>query len=60
MKKHRVQRVQHLPKEDPLLEWLAWLMDESIPIGPWKVGLDGSLGLIPGVGDMTGAGVSRR
>jgi hypothetical protein len=52
----------HRPKErlqeDPLLEWLAWLMDESIPIGPWKIGLDGLLGLIPGVGDMAGAGVS--
>lgn len=46
------------PKEDPLLEWLAWLMDESIPIGPWKIGLDGLVGLIPGVGDMTGAAVS--
>ena len=46
------------PKEDPLLEWLAWLMDESIPIGPWKIGLDGLIGLIPGAGDMAGAAVS--
>jgi Domain of unknown function (DUF4112) len=46
------------PKEDPFLEWLAWLMDESISIGPWKIGLDGLVGLIPGIGDMTGAAVS--
>lgn len=46
------------PKEDPVLEALAWLMDESISIGPWKIGLDGLVGLIPGVGDMTGAAVS--
>src|SRR5262249_10676410 len=45
-------------EEDPLIEWLAWLMDESIRIGPWKVGLDGFLGLIPGIGDMAGSAVS--
>jgi uncharacterized protein DUF4112 len=44
--------------DDELLEWLAWLMDESIAIGPWKIGLDGLVGLIPGVGDMAGAAVS--
>jgi hypothetical protein len=43
---------------DPLLQWLTWLMDESIPIGPWSIGLDGLLGLIPGLGDMAGAAVS--
>ena len=46
------------PSDDPFLEWLAWLMDESIAIGPWKFGLDGVVGLIPGVGDMAGAAVS--
>jgi len=45
-------------EEDPLIEWLAWLMDDSIRIGRWGVGLDGFLGLIPGVGDMAGAAVS--
>ena len=45
-------------KEDPFIEWLAWLMDESIRIGPWSIGLDGFLGLIPGLGDMAGAAVS--
>jgi Domain of unknown function (DUF4112) len=44
--------------DDQFLEWLAWLMDESIAIGPWKIGLDGFVGLIPGVGDMAGAAVS--
>jgi hypothetical protein len=34
---------------------LAWLMDDSVKIGRWSVGLDGFLGLIPGFGDLTGA-----
>jgi hypothetical protein len=33
-------------------------MDESLRIGPWSIGLDGFLGLIPGVGDMAGGAVS--
>lgn len=45
-------------EEDPLIEWLAWLMDSSIRVGPWSVGLDGFVGLIPGIGDMAGAAVS--
>jgi hypothetical protein len=45
-------------EEDPFIEWLAWLMDNSIRVGPWKVGLDGFIGLIPGVGDMATAAVS--
>jgi hypothetical protein len=48
----------HAHPDDPFLEWLAWLMDESIAIGPWKIGLDGIIGMIPGVGDMAGAAVS--
>ena len=44
--------------EDPVIEWLAWLMDDSIRIGPWGIGLDGFLGLIPGIGDMAGAAIS--
>ena len=46
------------PNDDAFLEWLAWLMDESIAIGRWKIGLDGLVGLIPGIGDMAGAAVS--
>jgi hypothetical protein len=39
---------------DPWVENLAWLLDESIPRGGrWRVGLDGILGLIPGIGDIT-------
>ena len=36
------------------LEWLAWLMDRSIPIPGTKLtfGLDAILGLIPGGGDL--------
>src|SRR5215831_19389856 len=53
---------RRIPKEyrekDPLIEWLAWLMDESIRIGPWAIGLDGFIGLIPGIGDMAGAAIS--
>jgi hypothetical protein len=45
-------------EEDPFIEWLAWLMDESIRIGPWSVGLDGFIGLVPGIGDVAGAAVS--
>ena len=45
-------------QEDPMIEWLAWLMDSSIRVGPWSVGLDGFVGLIPGIGDMAGAAVS--
>src|SRR5262245_43227293 len=45
-------------EEDPLIEWLAWLMDDSIRVGPWSIGLDGFLGLIPGIGDMAGSAVS--
>ena len=37
---------------DPASEYLAWLMDSSIQIGPVSIGLDGLIGLIPGVGDV--------
>jgi len=38
--------------DDPLSEYLAWLMDSSIQIGPVSIGLDGLIGLIPGLGDV--------
>jgi len=56
--KQKQKRVQRLPADDPLLEWIAWLMDESVKLGPWRVGLDGFLGLIPGFGDLTGTIIS--
>ena len=36
------------------LEWLAWLMDRSIPVPGTKftIGLDAILGLVPGGGDL--------
>lgn len=42
------------------LDKLAWLLDNSIKIPgtSWKVGLDGILGLIPGVGDLVAGGLS--
>ncbi len=46
-----------LPRSLPpeLVRKLAWLLDECIRIGPWAVGFDGLLGLIPGVGDLLGS-----
>src|SRR5690554_6932116 len=38
---------------------LAWLLDSSIPLpGGWRIGLDGIIGLIPGIGDAIGGGLS--
>ena len=37
------------------LRALAWFLDRSIPIGPWRVGVDPIIGLLPGVGDWIGA-----
>jgi Domain of unknown function (DUF4112) len=54
-------RPEVVPKKvvDPWIEKLAWLMDSSIPIGQrWSIGLDGLVGLVPGVGDVAGTLVS--
>lgn len=40
------------------LRRLAWLYDQSIPIGRFRIGLDPLLGLIPGGGDVIGAVLS--
>lgn len=41
------------------LRRLSWLLDNSIPLpGGFRIGLDGVLGLIPGVGDALGASLS--
>ena len=49
---------ERLPSRDPLMEQLAYLMDGIIPIGPWTIGIDPLLGLLPGVGDLIGAAIS--
>jgi hypothetical protein len=38
--------------DDELSEQIAWLMDSSIRIGPFSIGLDALIGLIPGLGDV--------
>ena len=48
----------HSHDPQPWIEKLAWVMDNSIPIGRWRIGLDGIIGLIPGLGDLIGALVS--
>lgn len=41
------------------LRRLAWLLDRSIPIGGgYRIGIDPLIGLIPGIGDVVGAGLS--
>jgi hypothetical protein len=42
---HRLRRLDHL----------AWLLDRSIPLGRFRIGLDPILGLMPGIGDAVGA-----
>jgi hypothetical protein len=46
------------PSPQPWIEKLAWIMDRSIPIGRWRIGLDGIIGLVPGLGDLIGAAIS--
>jgi hypothetical protein len=46
---------ERLPGRDPFAEKLAWMMDGMFKVGPWSVGLDGLIGLIPGLGDIAGA-----
>ncbi|HAO25302.1 MULTISPECIES: DUF4112 domain-containing protein [unclassified Methylophaga] len=37
------------------IERLSWFLDESIPLpGGYRIGLDGFIGLIPGIGDFIG------
>lgn len=44
---------------DNVIERLAWLMDNSIPLpGGFRIGLDPILGLIPGLGDLLGTLIS--
>lgn len=63
------QQVQHgvarrIPRDDTSdpaqrrfrrLDRLSWILDRSIPVGRWRIGLDPILGLMPGLGDSIGA-----
>jgi hypothetical protein len=40
------------------LQTVAWVLDRSIPIGRWRIGLDPILGVLPGAGDWIGAVLS--
>ena len=46
------RKPEPIPFDDPVSEQLAWLLDSSIGIGPITIGLDGLVGLIPGLGDV--------
>lgn len=47
------------PEREARLKRLAYFLDEWIPLpGGYRIGLDGLLGLIPGVGDWAGAALS--
>jgi len=50
--KSAAKKLQEPDIKDPTSEYLAWLMDSSIQIGPISFGLDGLIGLIPGFGDV--------
>ncbi len=44
-----------MKNQSRFIERLSWLLDESIPLpGGYRIGLDGFLGLIPGIGDFIG------
>lgn len=43
---------------DETIERLTWLMDGSIPLGSYRIGLDPLIGLVPGIGDLIGTAVS--
>jgi len=46
------KRRQPKYSSDEQAEYLAWLMDSSIGIGRFSIGLDALIGLIPGLGDL--------
>ena len=40
------------------LRGLSWLLDRSIPVGRWRIGLDPLIGIFPGIGDWVGGVLS--
>ena len=56
MERQRVPKTSPNNDAEARLQRLAWLLDNSIPLpGGFKIGLDGLIGLIPGIGDAAGA-----
>ena len=51
MAKHRSEPLERI-RRDPVIDYLEWLTERAIPLGRWSFGLDGILGLIPGLGDV--------
>lgn len=54
----RYVRPQQSADAEETIERIAWVMDKSIPIGGYRIGLDPIIGLIPGVGDLVTGMVS--
>ena len=54
--------MQQITKQEKMqrLEKLAWVLDSVIPIPGtnWRIGLDGLIGLVPGVGDISAGAIS--
>lgn len=54
----RAARRGPVPNSRPVPEWvrsLAWFLDESVPVGGGRrVGVEGIVGLVPGIGDAAG------
>jgi hypothetical protein len=49
---------ERLPECDRWMQHLAYIMDGAVRIGPWSIGLDPLIGLVPGFGDLLGALIS--
>ncbi|GAA3537692.1 DUF4112 domain-containing protein [Zobellella aerophila] len=53
------ETAHHSAKTRARLDRLAWLLDSAIRLpGGFRIGLDGIIGLVPGVGDLVAAGLS--
>lgn len=55
-KKHSGQQTQSPSQQKGTL---SWLLDDCITLpGGYRIGLDGIIGLVPGIGDITSSGIS--
>ncbi len=54
--------MQQITKQEKAqrLEKMAWVLDSIIPIPGtnWRIGLDGLIGLVPGIGDISAGAIS--